>query len=168
MIGSQEIADQARYASPYAPRGLTYLGSGAFRDAYLGPDGVVYKVAISAGCVEDNRAEHDISKAIWDAADIPAIARLLEEVYVPQTSLYGDILAMEYIVGKPSVDVMDYCDIPFEVESACEALGIFDTHGNNVLECHDLTPTGARYAVVDLGTSSTDAVFQIAISGGEA
>lgn len=164
-IGSPEIATKARFIAPHAPGGFRWLGAGAFRDAYLGPDGVVYKVAQGHHCVQDNRAEDEVSRAIWDAAAIPAIARLLEKVYVPKTTLYGDILAMEYVDGAKCEyeDARGWLedDVPQEVLDALEDLGIYDCHGGNVLRTKD------GYAVVDLGNSDSSVVYGL-VSDGEA
>lgn len=66
----------------------TFLGSGCFRNAYLGPDGVVYKREhTSADC---NRGE---AKMYAEHKDNPAF----EGFRLAACTLYGEVLAMEFV-----------------------------------------------------------------------
>ena len=74
------------------PEGFTFLGSGAYRMAFLGPDGVVYKreMGRSAGC---NEGEAKLYSEIGDS---------VEGFRLAACHLFGEVLAMEYVQGDGS------------------------------------------------------------------
>lgn len=82
------------------PNGWKKLGSGGTRNAYLGPDGVVYKVQHNSmdKCNVDEAAA---SRRLRDNKRLAA-----QGVFVPKARTWrveGEhIIAMEYIDGKPS------------------------------------------------------------------
>lgn len=164
MIGSEA---EARLLDAYrgdCPPGWQVLGEGSYRRAYLSPTGVVYKRHLyDASWEDDNHLEHEISEAIHAAGDLPCVAERLAVCYVPKTSLYGSILAMEHCPGERCCldDKWETDTVPCDVMDALADLGIQDTHGDNVLWQGDL----GRYVCIDLGTSCSRQVEDL-ISGG--
>lgn len=72
------------------PSGWRHLGTGGFRSAFLGPDGVVYKREWGVS-YEMNQNEAFLYEEQGNADEMPVGVRLAE------CALYGTVLAMEYI-----------------------------------------------------------------------
>lgn len=103
------------------PEGFTYLGSGAYRHAFLGPDGVVYKRHVNDG--QDDGGGNLTEWARYQM-ECPKGVRFA------RTHLFniGDIpiIAMEYVDEK-SPKLLDEA-----IRKALNTLGIWDYYGNNV------------------------------------
>jgi hypothetical protein len=72
----------------HTPEGFTYLGSGAYRAAFLGPDNVVYKREF-VGHMQ--QANCNIGEARIFSTDRP------EGFRFAACTLFGEVLAMEYV-----------------------------------------------------------------------
>lgn len=110
------------------PNGFEYLGSGSYRHAFLGPDGVVYKR--DTLFAEDEQSGSNLAE--WEtyqsAPALPARVRFA------RTHLWhvcgSHIIAMEYV--QPSgPDVLTG-----EIVALLRSVGIFDLYGNNA-HCRD-------------------------------
>jgi hypothetical protein len=130
-----------------ALKGWKFLGEGSERRAFLGPDGLVYKMAKYG---ENYQSPREVVK-VWElrGQEIP------EWLFIPRSyySAEFNVTVMEYAEGdKPSSDC-DYrcvCD-----NETCwrkrakwikDNLGLIDVHGDNVVILED-----GRLALVDLG-----------------
>lgn len=133
MIGTQSNAaaiaslyvvedDFANFAG-VVPEGFTYIGSGSYRHAFLGPDGVVYKrntrLAVAEG-YGDNQAE-------WDNYCNPPV--FPEGLRFARCTLHNvdgtPIMAMEYVdKASPMIDQA--------MRDFLRTIGIYDVFGNNV------------------------------------
>lgn len=108
------------------PEGWTYLGSGWSRIAFLGPDGVVYKVA--------KKVESAYSKRTGMTCNATEAKRFKNDSVKVQSS--GFRLAMSRLLW-PSVIAMEYVEKVKEVDwRVCErverATGISDLHPENL------------------------------------
>ena len=83
------------------PKGWKKIGQGGTRTAYLGPDGVVYKVQHDWDFDECNRDEVKAARRLKKNVFLQR-----QGVHIPETVGYRvkgkTIVAMEYIAGKPS------------------------------------------------------------------
>jgi hypothetical protein len=104
----------------FLPDGWKALGAGVNRTAYLGPDGVVYKVP-APGCGQANHYEKDsCARLAYSREDC------VGGWTVPYCTLYGDVLATEYIHGSyPDDDEDD------EWQDRCYDSGVSDMHRGN-------------------------------------
>ena len=76
------------------PVGFRHIGSGGFRSCFLGPDGVVYK---REWLDDDEEAEMNRAEAfLWEEQGMHA-EEMPEGVRLAACTLYGDVLAMEYV-----------------------------------------------------------------------
>lgn len=152
MIGSPEealIASKFRVVHEYAesypfelPPGWTFLGHGAWRNAFLSPTGVVYKLQIG----DQDTANYEEYQNYLEIIKTP-----IPGWYVPEVDLYSvgpiDIIAMEYIEGEPDDDVEaeDYY-FPEEWFEATNSWGIEDVSPFNIIIMSD-----GKRALIDMG-----------------
>lgn len=136
-IGDPEIAAFLfEWITVYRERHVPYfeiLGNGWSRYAYLGPDGVVYKIARG---VEDRNIGRPERRAYQrrlvcsesEAMFYKSSAEKISEsgFRLAACRMLGDVLAMEYV--KPFGYVNDWNDI----ETLERTLGVDDMHGGNV------------------------------------
>lgn len=145
VIGSEEearaVVGVAAVVGEYGEpgpcgNGWTFLGAGAYRQAFLSPTGTVYKVA--KYYPEENENEHRACTRIRQNVK-------QDLVYVPETSLYGQVLAMEYVDGSPALwSEMSKA----EGHTVMDVLGIRDCHSGNVRRMRD-----GKLAVIDYNIS---------------
>ena len=133
-----------RYVNTYMARhgfteGWVYVGSGCYRSAYRGPDGLVYKV----GTKNDNEADARISQRMSKIKGKPRL------FHFPDMHLVGDVLVTEYVQHTNNNSLQ-----PWEEERAWErvikwarkhGVKIQDQYGDNTLW------DGKRFVFVDLG-----------------
>lgn len=109
------------------PQGYKYLGNGASRMAFLGPDGVVYKRPYEEG---KWGANHAISNCMQEQALYRAKWREFRAkgVHLARCRWFPSVkvLAMEFLPKAK-----DYDTLP-NVYSILQSLGIWDVHGGNV------------------------------------
>jgi hypothetical protein len=141
-IGSPALAAELESSNPdmgRLPKGFRLIGRGYFRDAYMGPDGFVYKI-LDPGC-------EDPIKQYQQDVEIQAHDRLAHERReingntwrVARMAKYGGVIVSEYV--PIAVEVSDYeCD---EAEVLFE---IGDVHSENVRMSED-----GEYVLIDLG-----------------
>src|SRR6476469_8644149 len=108
MIGSETLAetiasatlivnewDDVDVAHSIIPNGWEYLGSGAYRHAFRGPDGFVYKVQVDPGD-ESNDESFEIGKMILD--------KLIDsdDFKIAKFDLFTDcnVFVQEYVDGE--------------------------------------------------------------------
>lgn len=135
-----------------APCEWQYLGSGSYRDVYLSPNNVVYKVNIDSGDYGYNISEYENYLRIKDY-------ELPDWLHIPIMSMYGDVIAAQYVNatklnyctfkacicggiwnGQCQVYLHDYVD---------ELLDISDMHNDNLLPIY--ASTGLQWWAIDLG-----------------
>ena len=114
-LAEDEFAD---WIGP-VPDGFRYLGSGAYRHAFLGPDNVVYKRDVH-DYTEDEGGNLSEWATYCDESKV-----LPEGVRLAVTALYGTIIAMEYIPTKSPM-------LPAETRHKIINMGVWDCYGNNV------------------------------------
>jgi hypothetical protein len=78
------------------PKGWKHIGTGGFRSCFLGPDGVVYKREWGVSC-EMNENESFLYSEQGNSDEMP------EGVRLAACTLYGTVLAMEYVKDDGSV-----------------------------------------------------------------
>jgi len=138
MIGTRELAQAAErlhYSGEGHLAGFERIGAGCSRDAYLGPDGVVYKV----GDDDANRDEWDNFTYLRD--NLPegwGVAACTLHYLDEHTS----VIAMEYIAGEEIDDhySVDPCNETCKGWGQCvcdaysdltRATGLYDVHAGN-------------------------------------
>ena len=93
---------------PEAP-GWFAIGRGATRRVFLSPEGVVYKVA--------SRPCHNEDEAEIVAAIRPFFGELAKHnIRIPDCTLWGDVLAMEFVEGTSDIEFED------DISKLCETL----------------------------------------------
>lgn len=119
--------------------GWTMVGSGAFRVAMLGPDGLIYKV----GDTCDNQTEARISAKLHSDTKCPKAFRILD------MKIVGEILVTEYAPKHPEQPNRDHHSHP--------EWGTFrrwvESHGHSVLDTHgqNIWWDGESWVVIDMG-----------------
>lgn len=124
------------------PEGWKYLGSGWSRDAFLGPDGVVYKVARNFGLsrarsqalacsYSEAKTYKEKHQLAWEHGFRLAECKLLN----------NSVIAMEY-VSKSGRHQLDW-EIMMQLEII---LGLADLHSDNCWLDEDGIPTIIDYA----------------------
>lgn len=120
------------FSSP--PEGWTYVGCGAYRRVYLGPDGVVYKLEKHQGDEQSNEGEIKAIERILKENSMPEGSRLPKACYFTDSR----VLAMEKL-GKTlselssalsGEDYSRYMRIKSNIVSQCK---VFDLHTANVM-----------------------------------
>lgn len=144
MVGTEEEAKvaasfgylpSAELAEGVLPDGWEWLGAGFSRAGYLSPSKVVYKVTYDG---DYNTAEMKVLGAI-------AQMDLDDRVYVPKATLWGNVIAMEFVVGTP----INGWDLDAAVGNFIkDDLDIQDNHDGNLRKMQD-----GRIAVIDFGCS---------------
>jgi len=150
---------------PVIPEGWERIGAGAYRAAFLSPDGVVYKVehTYDDEYGQSNRGEYENAcRMLFRGAErIPGLR-------LPKFTLYTlddnrPVMAMEYVKGEWSSEAV-YCDTwGREVKCKCERFdgecnyvrwnefgrmcGLSDIHGGNIV----FIPEQRTWVLVDLG-----------------
>ncbi len=118
------------------PGGWKYLGSGAFRSAWEGPDGVVYKVEHYGRSSQTNEGEYAKLRDAWKYEPV-------EGVRLPSASYYPScrVIAMEKIRGKLLADRYDYWQMPADITRLmrrCESnYDLWDLHTQNIIQEDD-------------------------------
>lgn len=149
QINRKYLAVAAKQRGKRALKGWTYLGEGCERRAFLGPDGLVYKMSRYGDKYQSPR---EVTRA-WQLRK----QALPDWLFVPRAyySAEFNVSVMEYAKG-----VHPALDHPCDRSCVCEdetcwkkraawvrnELGIIDVHGNNVIILED-----GRLALVDLG-----------------
>lgn len=135
MLGSIVWAFLANSISNVHSFGFRRIGSGGFRVAYLGPDGVVYKV--DAGRGQDNSQEFRVWQS-WQTN----LHLLPDWCQLPKMWLYANgILACEYM-GEDAID------LSYERKEELWRLGFSDLRKPNLRQLDD-----GKIAVIDLNVS---------------
>lgn len=85
------------------PEGWKYLGSGAFRAAYLSPEGVVYKVQIDRWySIQSNHSEYETWKRLYFGCKMPKYSRLPKLSYYPVPEMRNlGVIAIEQFHTAP-------------------------------------------------------------------
>lgn len=115
------------------PEGWRFLGNGAQRVCWLGPDGWVYKFQLEPRS-DFNYAEYERCKSGFSHP----------HVYVPEVQMVGDVLLMEYVEGEwPPSCYYSWCrcDKGFGGECWAELLtkmGLRDVHEHNAMMIGDM------------------------------
>jgi hypothetical protein len=109
MLGTLENAHVAATLDPFGdkPEGWEFIGSGSFRRAYRGPDGLVYKVDSDPGNVQ--RSEEYGNRSEWNAF-VEWIERgaTSEHAELPECWLWDNgVMCVEHV--QP-----DGTDVPWE------------------------------------------------------
>jgi len=160
--GFNRAEEQARIDAlpvrPVMPDGWTRIGSGAYRVAFLSPDGVIYKVEHSYNGVswgQSNRGEYENILRMIRQNVRHDFCRLPKSTYF-QLDGRG-VMAMEYIDGeRPDMWQCGYrcnctkltgeCNTPV-IDSIEIAFGITDMHAGNIA----WVPAQRTYVLLDCG-----------------
>lgn len=131
--------------------GWTHLGGGAFRDAFLGPDGVVYKVGRRPQDKEDNLYDALISERLRDKPGCP------ERFRIPFMDLVGDVLVTfpvmeERAWGDSDDDYTQYNK--FSKWCLSHGVGILDGWTNNIR----FHPEDNCWYATDMGNWTVDSI----------
>lgn len=111
MIGNQNDARLALHAAEVGDYTYLLSNEGTTRYAFL-INGVVYKVEYSGDYWSANRSEYN------NAARLRTT--LPEGFSVPEVEMYGDVLAMEYVEGRPTGEcIAAYVGEPCDCDSEC-------------------------------------------------
>lgn len=105
-----------------APEGFKFLGSGCYRNAYLGPDGVVYKREHTADDAVCNRGE---VKMYEEHKDNPTF----EGFRLAACTLYGEVLAMEFVKDNWESMLPHPCQ-PKMTRTMMDTFGYYDSNAN--------------------------------------
>lgn len=138
MMAQQEnwVEKPDVYKGMIMPQGWTYLGSGMFRDAFLGPDGWVYKI----GNDWSNEREVFNSVALMLESDSSIMFPYAEDVW----DFY--IIRCEYISGEtPSNDYRIMSRLEKHIANVSN-YRLNDVHAGNILLLPEGTPV-----MIDLG-----------------
>lgn len=161
MIGTPEEA-RAIYAvgdgyNPTPPEGWQFLGSGMYRNAFLSPSGVVYKVEKNEclGYGQDNYGEY----CNWLTA---STRKFPEDVRLPAMTFYsisesedsfgrtvhGGVIAMEYVDGGTVRSCGAHVKYRYyNSQDRLYSIGMADIHDENVM----YDKTGDKLVLVDIG-----------------
>lgn len=135
----ESYSRQAVYNQMIIPDGWTYLGSGCFRDVFLGPDGWVYKV----GDVSSNITEVRNSKSFMLESDSSIRFPYAEDVWD------YEIIRCEYVEGTILDDMLPFWEDVKGITRYVRQLTnetVYDVHEFNIVVLPDGTP-----AMIDLG-----------------
>lgn len=132
---TQEMADEALRVNDTDDfrGGWKHIGSGTTRRVYLGPDGWVYKIGAHYNGIEWRSYQFLLDKKL------PAGWRL------PETHLFGEVIAMEYVKGDISREEYEQIDGYYR---QWLKLGIRDAWEYNVKRDPDGT-----FVLIDIGAS---------------
>lgn len=164
MIGSMAealvISRWYAYADRHAdvPEGWKFLSWGTYRDVYLSPSGVIYKIDHYE--YSDHEANLCEARAITNGRQIPEYGPWMPEAHLYYTEdLDAPVLAMEYIEGECELTEQEYQQAK-QVSTAVSGIYDLDRAGkqDNVRRRPDGHPV-----LIDLGGyGSTQAMQPVA------
>jgi len=137
------------------PKGWKKLGEGAYRCAYLSPEGVVYKINRTTWDGDHNFIEEMNFRRIRSSkVKIPSTWRIAKTKLYTFKNKSDDVVhvvAMEYVKGshKEGLATVEQEEAFFQKSGALaawEALGLDDLHEGNFV----ITPKGKK-VIIDLG-----------------
>jgi hypothetical protein len=138
MIGTQTLAQQIDAIDWHLqededgyldaadmPEGWEYLGSGAYRHAFLGPDGIVYKVHTAFAL---NTGENENARQFDQWKELANAISLVGNVRMANCAMIGNVLTQEHVVGAyPKIEDNRTVESILRMVS----LRFFDIHLNN-------------------------------------
>ena len=150
-VGTQQEASDVQNA--YWLDEWTYIGQGSYREVWLSPSGAVYKVNLGDTYYGSNESEWDNYLRIRDI-ELPSY------LSVPAMSLYGDVIAAEYVdcSNKAPWCKLTKCLCGGMYKGMCQTYlwdelqditGLTDMHNDNVIP---ITTQGyTQWVIIDLG-----------------
>lgn len=135
--------DPSREAvAPVTPEGWKLLGSGCYRQGWLSPDGVVYKVehAYDLDSDQTNKGEAANGVRILTRCKLPNFVRL------PKFTFYEldgrGVMACEYVKRTNPEPVVPWQAVRYDVQ---RAITVGDLHHGNVCA------NGGKWVITDFG-----------------
>ena len=140
-ISRDEYIDQGLVLSGFA--GWKSIGSGCYRHAYMGPDGLVYKIETWG---ESNKIEASVSERLSGKPGCPKSFRVLD------MKLVGSVLVTEYAPRDADSTPCNHHRHPewgeFVAWVSKHGCGVMDTHEENIWW------DGSAFVIIDAGNWS--------------